>query len=65
MFFVLLQRCQKTIRLDSLTAHTDPASLAREVIEKHDFIHKSHLADVEQIIFYLKNRQELHPRVGK
>lgn len=59
------QKCQKTIRLDSLIIHTDPAVLARKVIEKYDFIHESHLADVEQIIFYLKNRQEIQPRVGE
>lgn len=32
--------------------------LAKEVVEKCDLIHKSQLSDVEQIIFYLKNRKE-------
>ncbi|XP_055911716.1 kinesin-associated protein 3 isoform X1 [Eupeodes corollae] len=49
--------CQKIIRLKTLSAKTDPAALAREVVERCDLIHKSQLADVEQIIFYLKNRK--------
>lgn len=52
------QNCQKIIRLRSLSAKTDPAALAREVVDKCDLIHKSQLADVEQIIFYLKNRKD-------
>ncbi|XP_062138534.1 kinesin-associated protein 3 [Drosophila sulfurigaster albostrigata] len=52
------KNCQKIIRLRSLNAKTDPASLAREVVEKCDLIHKSQLNDVEQIIFYLKNRKD-------
>lgn len=32
--------------------------MAREVVDKCDLIHKSQLADVEQIIFYLKNRKD-------
>ncbi|XP_037932286.1 kinesin-associated protein 3-like [Teleopsis dalmanni] len=53
-----IRNCQKIIRLRSLNAKTDPASLAREVVDKCDLIHKSQLADVEQIIFYLKNRKD-------
>ena len=34
------------------------AALAREVVEKCDLIHKSQLSDVEQIIYYLKNRKD-------
>lgn len=56
--FPYLQNCQKIIRLRSLNAKTDPAALAREVVDKCDLIHKSQLADVEQIIFYLKNRKD-------
>uniref|UniRef100_A0A1I8Q867 Kinesin-associated protein 3 n=1 Tax=Stomoxys calcitrans TaxID=35570 RepID=A0A1I8Q867_STOCA len=52
------KNCQKIIRLRSLSAKTDPAALAREVVDKCDLIHKSQLADVEQIIFYLKNRKD-------
>lgn len=42
-----------------MKANTDPAVLAREVVEKCDIIHKSQLSDVEQIIYYLKNRKDL------
>ncbi|KAM8707764.1 hypothetical protein ACLKA7_014837 [Drosophila subpalustris] len=52
------KQCQKIIRLRSLNAKTDPACLAREVVDKCDLIHKSQLNDVEQIIFYLKNRKD-------
>uniref|UniRef100_A0A1I8MFD8 Kinesin-associated protein 3 n=1 Tax=Musca domestica TaxID=7370 RepID=A0A1I8MFD8_MUSDO len=52
------KNCQKIIRLRSLSAKTDPAALAREVVDKCDLIHKSQLADVEQIIFYLKHRKD-------
>ncbi|XP_032594240.1 kinesin-associated protein 3 [Drosophila grimshawi] len=52
------KNCQKIIRLRSLTAKTDPAALAREVVDKCELIHKSQLNDVEQIIFYLKNRKD-------
>ncbi|XP_030378997.1 kinesin-associated protein 3 [Scaptodrosophila lebanonensis] len=52
------KNCQKIIRLRSLNAKTDPAALAREVVDKCDLIHKSQLNDVEQIIFYLKNRKD-------
>uniref|UniRef100_A0A1L8DUQ1 Putative kinesin associated protein kap n=1 Tax=Nyssomyia neivai TaxID=330878 RepID=A0A1L8DUQ1_9DIPT len=51
--------CQRVIRLKNLSTKTDPAALAREVVEKCDLIHNSQLQDVEQIIFYLKNRRDL------
>lgn len=51
--------CQRIIRLKSLNAKTDPAVLAREVVEKCDLIHKSQLSDIEQIIYYLKNRKNV------
>ncbi|XP_055711983.1 kinesin-associated protein 3 [Phlebotomus papatasi] len=50
--------CQRVIRLKNLSAKTDPATLAREVVEKCDLIHNSQLSDVEQIIYYLKNRRD-------
>lgn len=52
------QDCQRIIRLKSLSAKTNPQSLAREVVNKCDLIHESQLSDVEQIIYYLKNRTE-------
>uniref|UniRef100_A0A8D8DR01 Kinesin-associated protein 3 n=1 Tax=Culex pipiens TaxID=7175 RepID=A0A8D8DR01_CULPI len=51
--------CQRIIRLKSLNAKTDPAVLAREVVDKCDLIHKSQLSDIEQIIYYLKNRKNV------
>lgn len=33
------------------------AALAKEVVDKCDLIHKSQLSDVEQIIYFLKNRK--------
>uniref|UniRef100_A0A182W502 Kinesin-associated protein 3 n=1 Tax=Anopheles minimus TaxID=112268 RepID=A0A182W502_9DIPT len=57
--------CQRIIRLKSLNSKTDPAVLAREVVEKCDLIHKSQLCDIEQIIYYLKNRKVVEtPVVG-
>ncbi|XP_055614070.1 kinesin-associated protein 3 [Uranotaenia lowii] len=57
--------CQRIIRLKSLNAKTDPAVLAREVVEKCDLIHKSQLSDIEQIIYYLKNRKNVEtPTAG-
>lgn len=53
------QDCQRIIRLKSLNAKTDPAVLAREVVDKCDLIHKSQLSDIEQIIYYLKNRKNV------
>jgi hypothetical protein len=44
--------------LRTLNSKTDVAALAREVVEKCDLIHKSQLSDVEQIIYYLKNRKD-------
>jgi Kinesin-associated protein (KAP) len=44
--------------LKTLNGKTDVASLAREVVEKCDLIHKSQLSDVEQIIYYLKTRKD-------
>ncbi|KFB52104.1 AGAP000187-PA-like protein [Anopheles sinensis] len=55
--------CQRIIRLKSLNSKTDPAVLAREVVEKCDLIHKSQLSDIEQIIYYLKNRKNVETPV--
>jgi hypothetical protein len=52
-----LQDCQRIIRLKTLNSKTDVAALAREVVEKCDLIHRSQLSDVEQIIYFLKNRK--------
>lgn len=40
-----------------MNGKTDVAALAKEVVEKCDLIHKSQLSDVEQIIYFLKNRK--------
>ncbi|KAL5275601.1 KIFAP3 family protein [Megaselia abdita] len=52
------RECQKIIRLRTLNAKSNCAALAREVVDKCDLIHKSQLSEVEQIIFYLKNRKD-------
>lgn len=54
----VFQSCQRIIRLRTLCAQTDTRALAREVVDKCDIIHRSQLAEVEQIIYYLKNRRE-------
>lgn len=48
---------QKIIRLKSLNANTDIASLARKVVEECRLIHPSKLHEVEQLLFYLQNRK--------
>ncbi|XP_026469279.1 kinesin-associated protein 3-like [Ctenocephalides felis] len=48
--------CQKIIRLKNLSAKTDCAALAQEVIEKCNLIHMTKLKDVEHLICYLKHR---------
>lgn len=52
------KECQRIIRLKSLNSKTDPSALAKEVVEKCDLIHRSQLSEVEQIIYYLKNRKD-------
>ncbi|KAG7487581.1 hypothetical protein MATL_G00024980 [Megalops atlanticus] len=52
------KECQKIIRLKSLNANTDIASLARKVVEECKLIHPSKLAEVEQLLFYLQNRRK-------
>lgn len=58
------QNCQRIIRLKSLNSKTDPAVLAKEVVEKCDIIHKSQISEVEQIIYYLKNRKDIAATTG-
>ncbi|KAK6313764.1 hypothetical protein J4Q44_G00152230 [Coregonus suidteri] len=52
------KECQKIIRLKSLNANTDIASLARKVVEECRLIHPSKLPEVEQLLFYLQNRKK-------
>ncbi|XP_034952369.1 kinesin-associated protein 3 [Chelonus insularis] len=51
------KECQKIIRLKSLNADTNVSLLAKEVMEKCSLIHESKLHEVEQLIYYLKNRK--------
>ncbi|MBN3302304.1 KIFA3 protein, partial [Amia calva] len=51
------KECQKIIRLKSLNANTDIASLARKVVEECKLIHVSKLGEVEQLLYYLQNRR--------
>ncbi|XP_071202444.1 kinesin-associated protein 3a isoform X3 [Salvelinus alpinus] len=46
------------IRLKSLNANTDIATLARRVVEECRLIHPSKLPEVEQLLFYLQNRKK-------
>lgn len=50
--------CQRVIRLKNLNSKTDCNALAREVVASCDLIHNSQLSEIEQIIYYLKNRKE-------
>ncbi|KAM4654763.1 kinesin-associated protein 3 isoform 2-T2 [Amazona ochrocephala] len=52
------KECQKIIRLKSLNANTDIASLARKVVEECKLIHPSKLPEVEQLLYYLQNRRD-------
>ncbi|XP_073756103.1 kinesin-associated protein 3 isoform X4 [Callorhinus ursinus] len=52
------KECQKIIRLKSLNANTDIASLARKVVEECKLIHPSKLNEVEQLLYYLQNRRD-------
>ncbi|CAD7091013.1 unnamed protein product [Hermetia illucens] len=58
------KECQRIIRLKSLNSKTDPAELAKEVVEKCDLIHRSQLSEVEQIIYYLKNRKDNYGNIA-
>lgn len=54
-----------SIRLKSLNANTDIASLARKVVEECKLIHPSKLAEVEQLLYYLQNRRDASAGKGK
>ncbi|XP_041705213.2 kinesin-associated protein 3-like isoform X2 [Coregonus clupeaformis] len=56
------KECQKIIRLKSLNANTDIASLARKVVEECRLIHPSKLPELEQLLFYLQNRKKSDTR---
>ncbi|CDQ62851.1 unnamed protein product [Oncorhynchus mykiss] len=56
------KECQKIIRLKSLNANTDIATLARKVVEECRLIHPSKLPEVEQLLFYLLNRKKSDKR---
>ncbi|KAM4628521.1 kinesin-associated protein 3a [Polymixia lowei] len=57
--------CQKIIRLKSLNANTDIASLARKVVEECRLIHPSKLPEVEQLLYYLQNRKKANDKQEK
>ncbi|NWH56589.1 KIFA3 protein, partial [Geococcyx californianus] len=57
------KECQKIIRLKSLNANTDIASLSRKVVEECKLIHPSRIGEVEQLLYYLQNRRDA--TVGK
>ena len=52
------KECQKIIRLKSLNSQTDITALAKEIINKCKLIHPSKVPEVEQLLYYLKNRKE-------
>ncbi|KAM3875661.1 kinesin-associated protein 3a [Diretmus argenteus] len=56
---------QKIIRLKSLNANTDVASLARKVVEECRLIHPAKLPEVEQLLFYLQNRKNTNDQQEK
>lgn len=52
------KECQKIIRLKSLNANTDTASLARKVVEECRLIHPSRVNEVEHLLKYLQSRKK-------
>ncbi|XP_063057335.1 kinesin-associated protein 3a isoform X2 [Engraulis encrasicolus] len=52
------KECQKIIRLKSLNANTDTASLARKVVEECRLIHPSRVNEVEHLLKYLLTRKK-------
>lgn len=58
-FFKILifQSLKKIIELPMINSRTDCHSFSKEVINHCDLIHHSRLAEVEQIIYYLKKRK--------
>nr|XP_032814441.1 kinesin-associated protein 3 isoform X1 [Petromyzon marinus] len=53
------KECQKVIRLKSLNANTDVATLARKVLEECRLIPPARLPEVEQLLYYLQNRRDV------
>lgn len=51
------KECQKIIRIKSLADSTDITSLASEIVEKCSLIPPAKLPEVEQLLYYLKNRK--------
>ncbi|KAJ8324391.1 hypothetical protein QVD99_002423 [Batrachochytrium dendrobatidis] len=51
---------QKVIRVKALHANSNIASLAQEVVDKCKLIHANRLTEVEQILYYLQQRQLAH-----
>jgi hypothetical protein len=58
VLYSCLQECQKIIRLKSLNEDTNCAALAKEVVGKCSLIHPGKIDEVEQLIYYLKNRKD-------
>nr|CAH7749402.1 unnamed protein product [Callosobruchus chinensis] len=48
---------KKNIELPMINSRTDCHALAKEVVNQCDLIHHSRLAEVEQIIYYIKKRK--------
>eukprot|EP00842_Homolaphlyctis_polyrhiza_P005073 jgi/Hompol1/5567/HPOL_000419-RA len=48
---------QKIVRVKALNTNSNISSLAQEVIEKCKLIHSSRYAEVEQVLYYLQQRQ--------
>ncbi|KAM9832060.1 kinesin-associated protein 3a [Neosynchiropus ocellatus] len=59
------KECQKIIRLKSLNANTNTLSLARKVVEECRLIHPSKVHEVDQLLFYLQNRQQSNGEAEK
>lgn len=54
---IYFQNIKKVIELPMINSRTDCNALSKEVINNCDLIHHSRLAEVEQIIYYLKKRR--------
>ncbi|CAL1547744.1 unnamed protein product [Lymnaea stagnalis] len=57
------KECQKIIRVKGLHEDSDLSTLAKEIIEKCKLIHPSKLPEVEQLLYYLRNRKETAPAI--
>nr|CAH7719887.1 unnamed protein product [Callosobruchus chinensis] len=52
-----IDNLKKNIELPMINSRTDCHALAKEVVNQCDLIHHSRLAEVEQIIYYIKKRK--------